>query len=170
MAITVERLHQASQLEPADLGEEIIDPDLSESAQHAAMLVWLDGVLQIADAEVSVPLLKITGYDTVAGFINGRFPLVSVETRNGWISKGNALYDGAVLSYGRSEINKCINSNSEHYDKDSDQDRIQGNQRLQKLLDWAQILIETGGSGSGGNNGSAINGFSQTVRVRRRYC
>lgn len=170
MAITVERLHQASQLEPADLGEEIVDPDLSGSAQHAAMLDWLDGVLQLADSEVSVPLMETTGYEDVDGFINGRFPLVAVETRNAWISKGNALYDGAVLSYGRSEISKCINSSDANYDKDSDQDRIQGNQRLQKLLKWAQVLIETGGSGSSGNNGSTVNAFSQTVRVRRRYC
>ena len=171
MAITVERLHQASQIEPADLGEEIVDPEISDAAQHAAMLAWLDeNVLQVADSEVSVPLMKVTGYDDVAGFINGRFPDLAEVTREQWIAKGNALYDGAVLSYGRSEINKCINSNSEAYDKDSDQDRIHGNQRLQKLLDWAQILIETGGSGSSGNNGSVINAYTQTVRVRRRYC
>jgi len=149
MAITAERLCQQSNLEPTDLDESIIDPDDNASDQQLAMLEWIDAnVLSIADGEVSVPLLETTGYDTVDDFIDQRFPKVSIVVRTGWKTKGNALYDGAVLSYGRSEINKCVNSTADEYDKDSDQDRIQGNQRLQKLIEWAMTLIKTQGDGS----------------------
>lgn len=148
MAITAENLYQASQLEPADLGEDIINVDDSDADQRAAAIAWIDAnVLPIADSEVSVPLLKATGYDNVTAFINGAFPLADSIIRADWIVKGEALYGGAVTSYGRSEINKCINSTSKTYDQDSDQDRIQGNQRLQKLIAWVMALIETQGTG-----------------------
>lgn len=167
MAITAERLLQASQLEPSDLGEEIVSPDDDATTQMAAALAWLTAnVLPIADAEVSVPFLKVTGYDTIAGFIDGRFADVESETRAGWIAKGDALYDGAVLSYGRSEINKSINSSSDVYDRDSDQDRIQGNQRLEKLLEFASALIETSGQGSGsGDNEIPLSTQATAVAV-----
>ena len=152
MAITAENLYQISQIEPASLGEEIINPEDDDSTQRVNAITWIGAnILPGADSEVSIPLLKATGYDSVAGFINGRFADVDGDIRSGWITKGEALYDAAVKSYGRSEINKCINSTSEIYDKDSDQDRIQGNQRLEKLIQWALILIETEGEGSGIN-------------------
>jgi hypothetical protein len=171
MAITAERLYQAAQLEPGDLGEGVVDPELSDEAQKLAALDWLsENVLPIADAEVSVPLLKVCGYDTVTGFINGRFSSVLEATRTGWIAKGNALYDGAVLSYGRSEINKSIDSNDQSYDRDSDQDRIQGNQRLEKLLDWASALIESEGAGSGADGAPSLGElYSQSVRVTKKW-
>lgn len=165
MAITAEVLYQASQLEPADLGEDIIDPDEGEPQQKAAAIAWVAAnVLPIAESEVGVPLLKVTGYDNIADFIGGRFPGVGPTVREGWIARGNSLYDGAVLSYGRSEINKCINSTSETYDRDSDQDRIQGNQRLAKLLEWAEILIRTGGHGSAHANDAGRNIASTSIR------
>lgn len=149
MSVDAERLCQQSNLEPTDLDESIISPDDDAATQLAAMNAWVDAnILPIADGEVSVPLLEATGYDTVDDFIDQRFPAVSSTVRTGWKTKGNALYDGAVLSYGRSEINKSINSMSTEYDKDSDQDRIQGNQRLQKLINWATALIQTQGDGS----------------------
>lgn len=172
MAITAERLYQASQIEPSDLGEAIVSPDDDDATQLAEALSWLsDNVLPIADAEVSVPFLKVCGYDTVAGFVNGRFAAVLEATRTGWIAKGSALYDGAVLSYGRSEINKSINSNDQSYDRDSDQDRIQGNQRLEKLLEWASVLIESEGAGSGADGDVPGLGslFSQSVRVVKKW-
>jgi hypothetical protein len=170
MAITAERLFQASQIEPADLGEDVVDPELSDEAQKQAALDWLtEKVLPIADSEVSVPLLKVSGHDSIAGFINGRFTSVSQVAREGWIAKGNALYDGAVLSYGRSEINKSINSNDQSYDRDSDQDRIQGNQRLQKLLDWASALIETNAAGDAVGIPRLQDLHSQSVRVVKKW-
>jgi hypothetical protein len=171
MAITAERLFQAAQLEPGDLGEDVVSPELGDEAQKQATLDWLtENVLPIADAEVSVPLLKVCGYDTVAGFINERFASVLQATRDGWIAKGNALYDGAVLSYGRSEINKSIDSNDQSYDRDSDQDRIQGNQRLEKLLDWASALIKSEGAGSGADGAPSLGElYSQSVRVTKKW-
>lgn len=153
MPVTAERLCQQSNLEPRDLDESIIDVDATDADQKTAMIAWVNlNVLPIADGEVSIPLLKATGYDTVDGFIDNRFPTVDNTIRSGWKLKGDALYDGAVLSYGRSEINKCINSTSDEYDKDSDQDRIQGNQRLEKLIMWANALIATNGGGDGEQN------------------
>jgi hypothetical protein len=171
MAITAERLYQAAQLEPGDLGEDVVSPELGDEAQKQAALDWLtENVLPIADAEVSVPFLKVCGYDTIAGFINGRFSSVLEATRTGWIAKGNALYDGAVLSYGRSEINKSIDSNDQSYDRDSDQDRIQGNQRLEKLLDWASALIESESAGSGADGIPRLEDLhSQSVRVTKKW-
>jgi hypothetical protein len=101
----------------------------------------------------------------VDDFIDQRFPFVLDDVRAGWKVKGNALYDGAVLSYGRSEINKSINSASETYDKDSDQDRIQGNQRLQKLIDWATALIETQGQGDASQEVTLNNSSSAQVKA-----
>jgi len=166
MTVTAERLCQQSNLEPTDLDESIVSPDDDESGQLAAMEAWVEeNVLPIADGEVSVPLLKATGFDTVDDFIDQRFSSVSDDVRTGWKEKGNALYDGAVISYGRSEINKCINSTSDEYDKDSDQDRIQGNQRLQKLVEWATTLIETQGQGDASQEVTLNNSSSAQVKA-----
>lgn len=166
MSVSAERLCQQSNLEPTDLDESIINPDDDASIQLAAMIAWVDAnVLPIADGEVSVPLLETTGYDTVDDFIDQRFASISSTVRSGWKTKGNALYDGAVLSYGRSEINKSINSTSSTYDQDSDQDRIQGNQRLQKLINWATTLIQTQGDGNANQSRDHSNPTSMAVQT-----
>lgn len=165
--ITPEILYQAAQIEPASLGEDIINPEDDESTQRTNAIAWIGtNVLPGADAEVSVPFLKVTGYDNVKDFVNGAFPKVAQDVRNGWISKGEALYDAAVKSYGRSEINKCINSMSETYDRDSDQDRIQGNQRLEKLLEWSTVLLQTQGQGSGESDLSLLRSTNGHITVR----
>lgn len=164
--VTALSLYQASQLEPAALGEDIIDIDDTDADQRSAAIDWVDSaILPGADSEVSVPFLRATGYDNVADFINLVFPSVASLTRTGWIAKGQALYDFAVTSYGRSEINKCINSNSKTYDDDSDQDRIQGNQRLQKLIDWALALIETQAAGEGAQDSSLNYSSAATIQL-----
>lgn len=171
MSVTPERLLQASQLAPDMLGADAVDPDATAEEQKQAALDWLrDNVLPLADAEVAVPLLEATGYDTVADFVNGRFPdssNIAQATRDKWIAKGESLYDAAVLSYARSEVNKSIASSAEEYDRDSDQDRIQGNQRLEKLLTWARTLIATGGM-PGEDEGVAAGTGHRPVSVRQR--
>lgn len=141
MALTAEQLYQASQLEPADLGEDVVSPELDNEEAKAAMLAWITAnVLPGANAEVSVPFRRASGYGTVAEFIAARFPEKTENEQAALTTEGVTLWDFAVRSYGRSEINKSINSSSETYDRDSDQDRIQGNQRLEKLLEWVAVL------------------------------
>lgn len=148
------------------LGEDIVDPSTDFEDQKLAVFAWLDvNVLPIADAEVSVPLLRVTGLDSVADFVNS-FTAVAQAQRDAWILKGASLYDGAVLSYGRSEINKTIDSNAEGYDKDSDQDRIQGNQRLAKMLEWATALIASNSTTGNSSDDVSSAPVSQSVRVR----
>lgn len=171
MAITALRLIQASQIDRSSLGD-IVPSTLSDDAAQAALIDWVEeNPLAIAVAEVAVPFQKVTGYVSVPSFVNGRFPHVPDDERTLAIQSFQALWDGAVLSYGRSELNKVIDSNSETYDKDSDQDRIQGNQRLQKLLDGASSMIANQGqpvplpsdSGSGSQTWDAV---SCSVRIR----
>lgn len=167
MAVSAERLYQASQLHPSMLGEDIIDRDADEEAQREAAIAWIEStILDGADAEVSIPLDTISGYDTLEELVAAALPTATSEARARRVLKGEKLYDLAVLSYARSEINKSIASNAPSYDKDADQDRIQGNDRLKKLLAWAEMLgarAEEAGAG-GVADTSAPRSISRRVR------
>lgn len=142
MALTAEQLYKAAQLEPSSFGARIVDPQLSESEQEAVAVSYIStDVLPGAKAEVSVPFRQRTGANNVRAFLEARFTTLDLTTREELISEGEALFDAAVKSYGRSELNKIVASNAAEYDKDSDQDRIQGNQRLAKLLEWAGTCV-----------------------------
>lgn len=141
MALTAEQLFKAGNLGPSFFGIEIVDPMADDGDQKAQALAYIESdVLPGARAEVSVPFRLKTGHSNVREFIETRYPQMLSSSRESLIGEGEALYDAACKSYGRSELNKMVDSNAESYDKDSDQDRIQGNQRLQKLLDWAASI------------------------------
>jgi len=172
MAITALELIEAAQVTPAELGSKI-NPKGSPEQQQAAMVVWLDNnVLSLARSEVTVPLLETAGSTSWSTFIDTRFPQVPDAARTQWKAEGEELFDAAHLSYSRSEYNKQVKSSSDEYDKDSDQDRIQGNQRLAKLLSLATTLIKTGGQPGvmpPTPATEAEQSGSVSVRVRRRY-
>lgn len=138
MPINALELWNASTLEPADLGsivneegELIIGLDATDAEQSAAAVAWVaTKILPIATAEVGVPVRNALGdylmiLDDVG--LTAKFGAFAQEII--------PLWNGAQICYGCSELNKRVDSNNVAYDKDSDQDRIQGNQRLQKLLD-----------------------------------
>jgi hypothetical protein len=163
--LTAAALYKAASLDPAQFGPEIVDLESAADEQRQQVLDYIDSdILPGAKSEVSVPFREATGYGTVAEFVNVRFPSLSATAREELLTEGEALYDAAVKSYARSELNKVVDTDSEAYDKDSDQDRIQGNQRLAKLITWAQTVENS--TSSTGVEESTIP-VSTSVRVRR---
>jgi hypothetical protein len=131
MPLTAQAVYNAAQLTPSFFGS-AVDVDATEEDQLAQALSYIETeVLPGARAEISLPVRRALGNMTSplddAG-LEALFGVVAPEVK--------ALWDAAETSYARSELNKRVSSNSTNYDQDSDQDRIQGNQRLQKLLDW----------------------------------
>lgn len=49
--------------------------------------------------------------------------------------------EGAIVAYGRSEIRRWVRSIAPAYGEDGNDNRIQGNQRTAKLIEWIQSLI-----------------------------
>jgi hypothetical protein len=154
-------LYQASQIEPGHLGPEIVKPDLDPDVQRAVALDYIaTKVLPGALSEVSIPFRKATRYGDVKSFIAGAFPTMSEADQLVLVAEGEALYISAATSFGRSELNKRISSNAAAYDTDSDQDRIQGNQRLAKLLEWASDIIAGALSSTPPNPARVMHGGS----------
>ncbi len=167
MALDANSIYKAASLDPAQFGAEIVDPESEADEQRQQVLDYIDSdVLPGAKSEVSVPFREVTGYGTIADFAAARFADLGDSARNALIAEGEALYDTAVKSYARSELNKTIDTDAEAYDKDSDQDRIQGNQRLEKLLVWARTVMKS--DSSTGEEESRIP-RSVSVRVRRTW-
>lgn len=158
MALTASQLYNAAALEPTQLDEDIVSPSLNDAAKKAAAIDYLESdVLPGALAEVAIPLRHATGYGSITALIAGTYPDATAEVQAALVAEGEPLFDAAVKSYGRSEINKLIDSNDASYDRDSDQDRIQGNQRLEKLLQWAALMVAgDGASGSASNDNESI--------------
>jgi hypothetical protein len=151
MAVTAEGLYLAASLDPTQFDEDIISPELDEAGQKAALIAHINtSILPGAKSEVSIPFRRVTGYGMVADFVNNhtRFALLSSDEKSALIAEGEPLYDLAVVSYGRSELEKQVDTDAAEYDKDSAENRVQGNNRLQKLLDWATDVISGGASGS----------------------
>lgn len=138
MAITAEDLYRQSEVRPSDFGKDIVPPRGTEDEKRALAVDHIEKkVLPLAIAEVEVPYLKASGGYSIPlpdAIVLARYPKMNPAGILSINAQLASLYDAAVLSYGRSEINKQINTNAAEYDKDSDQDRIQGNQRLEKLL------------------------------------
>lgn len=140
MPLSALQLYKAAQLEPADFGGEVVDPDATDAEQLAQALAYLESegeagassILTSSFAEVSLPVRKLLGNYTSPLTNEGLSTLFGEILGPEVIS----LWDAAQTSFGRSELNKRVDSNSSSFDKDSDQDRIQGNQRLKSLLDF----------------------------------
>jgi hypothetical protein len=142
--ITAQYLVDAVQLTP-DMFGSIIDSELSEDEQVAQLLEHVQSnILEGAQSEVDAPLMQATGGYSVPlpdEVIERRFPALSEAQREAINATATRLYDLAMVSYARSEMNKQVASNAEAYDRDSDQDRIQGNQRLEKLIAFVTDIV-----------------------------
>lgn len=153
--ITAQRLIAAAQIKPVDLGIYLADSpsfadatreEIDAAEQFALVQKVETEILPGAISEVRVPVFEAASL----GFEEGTTALIGAG------DDFNLLFDLAVLSYGRSEINKQIDSNSKTYDADSDQDRIQGNDRLKKLIASVNAgALTEGGVGSGATNAAA---------------
>jgi hypothetical protein len=145
MAVTAEQLWDASGLQPAHLGEEIVDPSADDAAQKQQALDYLTAsVLPVAKSEVSVPFFKASnGYDVPLpdDLLLQRYPRLTSDQRAKIGEELSTLYDGAVLSFGRSELSKRIASDANEYDEDSDEDRKTARDQLRKLLDLMNDII-----------------------------
>jgi hypothetical protein len=131
--LTPLQLFNATTLEPEDFGAEVVSPDLDEEGKLQAALDYIEvNVLPGARSEVMLPFRKAMNDFTTQIDEDSLLGIFGPSTYEEII----ALWDAAEISYGRSELNKRIDSNADSYDKDSDQDRLQGNNRLEKLVDY----------------------------------
>lgn len=136
--LTARQLYDAAQLEPADFGS-VVDPDANEEEQLQQALDYLESdavaessILNSSFSEVSLPVREVLGNYT-SSFSNVEIRKIFGDHLGLEVI---SLWDAAQTSFGRSELNKRVDSSSKSNDEDSDQDRIQGNQRLKKLLDF----------------------------------
>jgi len=133
MPLSAREVYDAAQLTPAFFGTAIDFSGMPQEQEAQALAYIKTEVLPGAEAEVSVPVREVLVNFSVALDDDGItliFGTVAVEVLK--------LWNFAVLSFARSELNKRVASSLAEYDKDSDQDRIQGNQRLQKLIAFVQ--------------------------------
>ncbi|BCM88730.1 hypothetical protein IAD21_00572 [Abditibacteriota bacterium] len=137
MPLSAQQLADAASFSPDFFSADVIDPSLTEDEQKAQLLDYISSeVLPLANGEVEIPVRKALGDFTSALDNDG---LTAMFGNVG--SSVIALWDAAETSYGRSELNKRVNSDNAQRDTDSDQDRIQGNQRLQKLLEFVATWV-----------------------------
>ena len=107
-------LYKAASLDPAQFGAEIVDPESDATQQRQQVLDYIDSdVLPGAKSEVSVPFREATGYGTIVDFAAARFASLGDSARDALIAEGEALYDAAVKSYARSELNKTVDTDQE---------------------------------------------------------
>ncbi|RYX83966.1 hypothetical protein EON83_12575 [bacterium] len=142
MPIDAFQMYTAAQFTPDFYGSAIGDAP-TEAEQIAQAVAFIDlEVLPLANSEVEVPVRKALK-DMVSPLDNA-----GITTLFGHMAPSVIkLWDAAQTSYGRSELNKRVKSDNEERDKDSDQDRIQGNDRLKKLLDFVVewVALQPGG-------------------------
>jgi hypothetical protein len=156
--LSAQQLYQAAALDPSALGPDIVNPDLDDDSQRAAVIAFLESdVLPVALSEVSVPFMRASGFPDVTAFIDAKFSDKTEEQRGVLAAPGVALYDAAAKSYGRSELDKLVDSNAQSYDRDSDQNRIQGNQRLEKLLGWVGMILDLAQGDEPGDSESGVD-------------
>lgn len=159
MPLTAQQLYKAGQLKPSSFGDHV-DPNADDEEQIEQAIQFIEEeVLELSESEVSVPVstaLKLPDAPLDNDSLLSIFGAVSGK-------RVIALWNAAQTSYGRSELNKRVNSNNDEYDEDSDQDRIQGNQRLQKLLDFIQQWQRDRTSGTATDNSIPSSGSVSIV-------
>lgn len=146
--ITAEQLYKQANINPTDFGEEIVPATVTNPSQQRDLAIaHIEAlILPGAVSEVSVPLMMVSrGSDLPLPLedIVARYPDLEgdVDAQNAINASMQTLYDEAVTSYARSEINKQVSTNTKSYDEDSDQDRKQGDAKLQKLLDLVVSIL-----------------------------
>lgn len=135
MALTTAQIWAAVSLDPSHLN--IYNDD--EAAAQAAAIALLDTwrVPQLANAEVAVPVKAASGsygWPLPDDVILARYPAYTSAQIATELSEFADLYDGAVVSYARWEINKRVFSDSDEYDEDADESRQEGDAQLKKLV------------------------------------
>lgn len=156
--ITAEEVFLQANISPTDFGESVIDPEIEDEAsqKEAAIAHIQTKILPGAVGDVQVPLMKVSRGNLLplpATMISIRYPLLDDAGVSAFNDQLMTLFNEAVKSYARSEINKQIASNATAYDADADQDRRIGDQKLKKLMDAVTEIVGDGpdipGSGSG---------------------
>lgn len=144
MALTGQELYKSAAIDPEMFSEAIVGfEDLTPEAWETAVISYLDSdVVPGAIAEVAVAFRAATGAGSIDDFISCRFPSLGTEEASTLKAEGTALFDSAAKSFGRSEISRFIASDRTVHNEDSDLDREQGNDKLKKLISWAQMVME----------------------------
>ncbi len=150
-------LFQAATLDPAVFGVDVVSPDLDEAGQLAAALEYVERkVLPGTAAAVALPVRKALGNFSVTFTPTAIYKLFGTMAGD----EVMAQWRDTEISFGRSELNKRLDTNAKEYDADSDQDRIQGNQRLKTLIDYVTAWRENELKGmpkSGGRFGVSVS-------------
>jgi hypothetical protein len=145
MAVTAQQLYQAAQLEPSDLGEEIVPPRDTEEEQKAKALAYVEAnILPGAESEVAVPYNKASKgnpFPLPDALISAKWPNLDADGIARVSDNIARLYDDAVISYGISKINRQIDTASESSDKDAAQDRKDADAKLAKLIDTVTDIL-----------------------------
>jgi len=146
MMITPEKLFSISNIVPSDFGKEVIPVDVTDPEEQMTLALAhiSDVVLPGAESEVSVPVMRASegyGIPLPESVVRTRYPNISDAGIASINSQLQTLYDEAVKSYARSEINKQVSSSSKGYDEDSDAGRETADAQLQKLLDTLTDIL-----------------------------
>jgi hypothetical protein len=145
MAITAEKLIANRALTPEMFSTQIIDPERTEDEQKADLIAHVESeIIAKAKSQLTIPVrtaLGGRGLPLTSAFVESKLPDSSEEDVAAIIQEVNDLADAAIESYASSEINKQVASNADEYDSDSDQDRIQGNNKRDSLIAFLKALV-----------------------------
>lgn len=143
--ITAEDLFKQANISPTDFGVDIVPPGTEDELARVFAIEHIDElILPGAVGDVSVPFAQAAnGYDLPLPLevVMARYPRFTQNNVDAYNDQLQALYDAAVVSYARSEINKQVASNSGTYDQDADQDRKIGDQKLAKLIESVSDIV-----------------------------
>lgn len=144
--ITAASLYSQANVTPEAFGINIVPPEVQGyEARKQLVLDYLETVIiPAANSEVSVPFTRASsgsGLPLSCEVILRRYPSIGIIGCDRVNEGLQLLYDEAVKSYARSEINKQVSSNSKSYDDDSDQDRKFADDKLDKLISSVQDIV-----------------------------
>jgi len=152
MAITADALLAAS-----GLGYDAFDYDTD--AEVEAMIEG--AVLPIAAAEVDTAVgVDLGSFPSVAALLLARFPGDDVA-QTAALAQFEALHHASEISFGLNDLFRRVASRAPEYYQASNDNRIQGNQRLAKLREFLRNLV------SGVPGDATDNDGAPLARARR---
>lgn len=118
------------------------DPLTQEDKREAVIQYIKDNVLPGAIGEVAIALRSASGSGSVEEMVECRFPDISKEEADQLISEGEALFDSAVRSLGRAEIEEVIASDRPIHNETSSVNRREAKEKIDRLIAWATMVLQ----------------------------
>lgn len=138
MSVTAEQVFLQSNIDAEEFGTQIIPTTLSADEKRQAAILHIDtNILPGAKSDVEIPVRKAARGNTLplpTSLIKRKYPDLDEDGADNLNTQMQFLYDEAVKSYARSEVNKQVATNRQSYDEDADQDRKIADDRVAKLL------------------------------------